>query len=108
MPEVKVLTKRYDNPNAHTLQGYLDSGGFAALLGSQLFLGRQRVGGVYFGIITLAVAAILQLLVMGWSSFTGGSRLLANLRPKNPGANGPPRTDPACRARSTALRISPA
>jgi urea transport system permease protein len=46
---------------------------FAALLGSQLFLGRQRVGGVYFGIITLAVAAILQLVVMGWSSFTGGS-----------------------------------
>jgi len=48
-------------------------GGFAALLGSQLFLGRQRVGGVYFGIVTLAVAAILQLVVMGWSSFTGGS-----------------------------------
>lgn len=51
----------------------LVGGGFAALLGSQLFLGRQRVGGVYFGIITLAVAAILQLVVMGWSSFTGGS-----------------------------------
>jgi ABC-type branched-subunit amino acid transport system permease subunit len=49
------------------------AGGFAALLGSQLFLGRQRVGGVYFGIITLAVAAILQLVVTGWSSFTGGS-----------------------------------
>jgi ABC-type branched-subunit amino acid transport system permease subunit len=51
----------------------LVGGGFAALLGSQLFLGRQRVGGVYFGIITLAVAAILQLVVMGWSDFTGGS-----------------------------------
>jgi urea transport system permease protein len=51
----------------------LVGGGFAALLGSQLFLGRQRVSGVYFGIITLAVAAILQLVVMGWSSFTGGS-----------------------------------
>ena len=38
-----------------------------------LFLGRQRVGGVYFGIITLAVAAILQLVVTGWSRFTGGS-----------------------------------
>jgi urea transport system permease protein len=48
-------------------------GGFAALLGSQLFLGRQRVGGVYFGIITLAVAAILQLVVTGWREFTGGS-----------------------------------
>lgn len=48
-------------------------GGFAALLGSQLLLGRQRVGGVYFGIITLAVAAILQLVAMGWSSVTGGS-----------------------------------
>lgn len=46
---------------------------FAALLGSQLFLGRQRVGGVYFGIVTLAVAAILQLVVTGWRSFTGGS-----------------------------------
>ncbi len=51
----------------------LVGGGFAVLLGSQLFLGRQRVGGVYFGIVTLAVAAILQLIVMGWSSFTGGS-----------------------------------
>ncbi len=51
----------------------LVGGGFAALLGSQLFLGRHRVGGVYFGIVTLAVAAILQLVVMGWSSFTGGS-----------------------------------
>jgi urea transport system permease protein len=51
----------------------LVAGGFSALLGSQLFLGRQRVGGVYFGIITLAVAAILQLVVMGWREFTGGS-----------------------------------
>lgn len=51
----------------------LVGGGFAALLGNQLFLGRQRVGGVYFGIITLAVAAILQIVVTGWSSFTGGS-----------------------------------
>ena len=48
-------------------------GAFAALLGSQLLLGRQRVGGVYFGIVTLAVGAILQLVVNGWSSFTGGS-----------------------------------
>ena len=31
MPELKVLTKRYDMPDAHTLQGYLDSGGFEAL-----------------------------------------------------------------------------
>jgi urea transport system permease protein len=51
----------------------LVGGGFAALLGSQLFLGRQRVGGVYFGIITLAVAAILQLVITGWREFTGGS-----------------------------------
>ncbi len=31
MPEVKVLSKRFDMDNGHTLQGYLDSGGFAAL-----------------------------------------------------------------------------
>jgi urea transport system permease protein len=48
-------------------------GAFAALLGSQLLLGRQRVGGVYFGIVTLAVGAVLQLIVNGWASFTGGS-----------------------------------
>jgi ABC-type branched-subunit amino acid transport system permease subunit len=55
------------------LLAILVSGGFAALLGSLLLLGRQRVGGVYFGIVTLAVAAILQLIVNAWSSFTGGS-----------------------------------
>jgi NADH-quinone oxidoreductase subunit F len=31
VPELKVLTKRYDNPDAHTLQGYLDSDGFKGL-----------------------------------------------------------------------------
>ena len=31
MPGVKVLTKRYDSSDGHTLQGYLDSGGFAGL-----------------------------------------------------------------------------
>jgi ABC-type branched-subunit amino acid transport system permease subunit len=55
------------------LLAVLVAGGFAALLGSLLLLGRQRVGGVYFGIVTLAVAAILQLVVNAWSSFTGGS-----------------------------------
>jgi urea transport system permease protein len=55
------------------LLALLVAGGFAALLGSFLLLGRQRVGGVYFGIVTLAVAAILQLVVNSWSDFTGGS-----------------------------------
>ena len=31
MPEVKVLTKRFDVADAHTLDGYLGSGGFSAL-----------------------------------------------------------------------------
>lgn len=46
---------------------------FAAGLGALLLLGRDRVGGVYFGIVTLAVAAIMQLLVMGQVGITGGS-----------------------------------
>jgi urea transport system permease protein len=46
---------------------------FAAGLGALLLLGRDRVGGVYFGIVTLAVAAILQLLVVGQVQLTGGS-----------------------------------
>ena len=31
MPEVKVLTKRFDVADAHTLDGYLGTGGFSAL-----------------------------------------------------------------------------
>ncbi len=31
MPEVKVLTKRWDVADGHTLDGYLRTGGFSAL-----------------------------------------------------------------------------
>ena len=59
-------------------------GGFAALLGSQLFLGRQRVGGVYFGIITLAVAAIPAARGHGLEQLH--RRLEWSLRLRHPGA----------------------
>src|SRR6204780_742562 len=43
---------------------------FAFLIGAAMF--KRRVGGVYFAIITQAVAAILTILIVGQQGYTGG------------------------------------
>jgi urea transport system permease protein len=50
----------------------------AALLGVAMF--RRRVGGVYFAIITQAVAAILSILIIGQQGFTGGVNGITDLK----------------------------
>ncbi|QDA35949.1 urea ABC transporter permease subunit UrtC (plasmid) [Paracoccus liaowanqingii] len=51
---------------------------FAFIIGMAMF--RRRVGGVYFSIITQAVAAILTILIIGQQGFTGGINGITDLR----------------------------
>lgn len=51
---------------------------FAFVIGSAMF--RRRVGGVYFSIITQAVAAILTILIIGQQGYTGGVNGITDLR----------------------------
>lgn len=51
---------------------------FAYIIGLAMF--RRRVGGVYFAIITQAIAAILTILIIGQQGFTGGVNGITDLR----------------------------
>ncbi|MBQ9221105.1 urea ABC transporter permease subunit UrtC [Succinivibrio sp.] len=51
---------------------------FAYLLGVALF--KRRVGGVYFSIITQAIASILTILIIGQQGYTGGVNGITDLR----------------------------
>lgn len=51
---------------------------FAALVGAAMF--KRRVGGVYFAIITQALAAILTILIVGQQGYTGGINGITDLR----------------------------
>lgn len=51
---------------------------FALVIGVAMF--RRRVGGVYFAIITQAIAAILTILIIGQQGYTGGVNGMTDLR----------------------------
>lgn len=51
---------------------------FAFIIGMAMF--RRRVGGVYFSIITQAIAAILTILIIGQQGYTGGVNGITDLR----------------------------
>lgn len=51
---------------------------FAFIIGLAMF--KRRVGGVYFAIITQAIAAILTILIIGQQGFTGGVNGITDLR----------------------------
>lgn len=51
---------------------------FAYILGVAMF--KRRVGGVYFAIITQAIAAILTILIIGQQGYTGGVNGITDLR----------------------------
>ena len=53
-------------------------GVLAFVLGAAMF--RRRVGGVYFAIITQAVAAILSILIIGRQGYTGGVNGITDLK----------------------------
>ncbi len=50
----------------------------ALVLGAAMF--KRRVGGVYFAIITQAVAAILSILIIGQQGYTGGVNGITDLK----------------------------
>jgi urea transport system permease protein len=54
---------------------------FAFIIGAAMF--KRRVGGVYFAIITQAVAAILTILIVGQQGYTGGINGITDLRTLN-------------------------
>jgi urea transport system permease protein len=51
---------------------------FAFIIGIAMF--KRRVGGVYFAIITQAIAAIMTILIIGQQGFTGGVNGITDLR----------------------------
>jgi urea transport system permease protein len=51
---------------------------FAFIIGAAMF--KRRVGGVYFAIITQAIAAILSILIIGQQGYTGGVNGITDLR----------------------------
>ena len=51
---------------------------FAYFIGAAMF--KRRVGGVYFAIITQAIAAILTILIVGQQGYTGGINGITDLR----------------------------
>jgi urea transport system permease protein len=53
-------------------------GALALIIGLAMF--KRRVGGVYFAIITQAIAAILSILIIGEQGYTGGVNGITDLR----------------------------
>jgi urea transport system permease protein len=53
-------------------------GALAFILGTAMF--RRRVGGVYFAIITQAIASILSILIIGRQGYTGGVNGITDLK----------------------------
>ena len=51
---------------------------FSFVIGAAMF--KRRVGGVYFAIITQAIAAILTILIVGQQGYTGGINGITDLR----------------------------
>src|ERR1700744_5461575 len=51
---------------------------FAFIIGAAMF--KRRVGGVYFAIVTQAIAAILSILIIGQQGLTGGVNGITDLR----------------------------
>ncbi len=51
---------------------------FAYIIGAAMF--KRRVGGVYFSIMTQAVASILTILIVGQQGYTGGINGMTDLR----------------------------
>lgn len=51
---------------------------FAYLIGAAMF--KRRVGGVYFAIITQAIAAVLTILIIGQQGYIGGANGITDLK----------------------------
>ena len=62
----------------HAHRDHPGAGALAFIIGAAMF--KRRVGGVYFAIITQAIAAILTILIVGQQGYTGGINGITDLR----------------------------
>ena len=60
------------------IAAFVVPGIFAYIIGAAMF--KRRVGGVYFAIITQAVAAIMTILIVGQQGYTGGINGITDLK----------------------------
>jgi len=70
--------KPFESLTLTLLAVVLVPGLLALIIGLAMF--RRRVGGVYFAIITQAIAAILSILIIGQQGYTGGVNGITDLR----------------------------
>jgi urea transport system permease protein len=73
-----ALWKPFHSLTLTLLAVVLVPGLLALIIGVAMF--RRRVGGVYFAIITQAIAAILSILIIGQQGYTGGVNGITDLR----------------------------
>ena len=83
-------------------------GCFAFIIGAAMF--KRRVGGVYFAIITQAIAAILTILIVGQQGYTGGINGITDLRTLHGWdiRTDHAKIDPVFRRSRAAVRLHPA
>jgi len=75
--EIPLIMKPLTSLPIALVLGIILPGILAALLG--LFMFKGKVNGVYFAIITLALAALFQMLIENLQAYTGGSNGLTGL-----------------------------
>lgn len=78
LTELPWFWEPFNNLGLSILAVVLVPGIFAFLIGLAMF--KRRVGGVYFAIITQAIAAILTILIVGSQGMTGGINGITDLR----------------------------
>ena len=73
-----VVLEAVQEPDVHDRRDRAGAAVLAFIIGAAMF--KRRVGGVYFAIITQAVAAILSILIIGQQGYTGGVNGITDLR----------------------------
>ncbi|GLK86523.1 ABC transporter permease [Ancylobacter defluvii] len=76
--ELPLMWQPFNNLGLTILAVILVPALFAFIVGFAMF--KRRVGGVYFAIITQALAAILTILIVGQQGYTGGINGITDLR----------------------------
>src|ERR1700744_829483 len=77
IPSLPFFWKPFHSLSLTLLAIILVPGIFAFIIGAAMF--KRRVGGVYFAIITQAIAAILGILIIGQQGYTGGVNGITDL-----------------------------
>ena len=78
LTELPLFWKPFHSLTLTVVAVFLVPAAFALLIGTAMF--KRRVGGVYFAIITQAIAAILSVLIVGQQGYIGGINGITDLR----------------------------